>query len=424
MGLMSNWLLGNSMPVRGCMITSLAVLARRIIYCAAFLLLVPGLWGFLFSQSAALAGPAETDLRQAHLPAGSTGPDLNSPGTHQEPPGTPNGSAGTSKQPKAGKEAPDAPPRLTISLLGDILLGERIAQQAARYGPDYPWQAVRPYLSGDHFTVGNLECPVSTRGVRQPKQFTFRAPPAMLAGMKKAGVEAVTLANNHILDYWHPALLDTLQNLAKAGIDYAGAGQNATAAGALLIKEIQGSKIGVLAFSGVVPHVSWVAGAKKPGVPALWPYDWAVQRVARAARQVDILIVSLHWGQEARTTPEKWQVQLAHRLVEAGADVVLGHHSHVLQGVELYRGRPIIYSAGNFLFTRSRLPLAWRGAIFQVDFQGDRPVELRVIPTVLGDGRVQPADGKTARQIFQHLAQVSRPRGLKLSPDGRVKIPD
>lgn len=421
---MSGWLLGNSMPGRGCLRPLPAVLSHRLIYCAALLLLVPGIWGLLFLLNFALASPPEMAPRQVHLPAGSPGPDLNAPGAHQEPPGVPAGPAGPGGAPLSGKEVPDVPPRLTISLLGDILLGERIAQQAARYGPDYPWQAVRPYLTGDHFTVGNLECPISTRGLRQKKQFTFRAPPALLDGMKRAGVEAVTLANNHILDYWHPALLDTLQHLEKAGIDHAGAGQNATAAGALLSKEIQGSKIGVLAFSGVVPAAAWVAGAKTPGVAALWPWERAVQRVARAAGQVDILIVSLHWGQEAKTLPEKWQVQLAHRLVDAGADVVWGHHSHVLQGVEVYKGRPIIYSAGNFLFTRSRLPLAWRGAIFQVDFQGAQPVELRVIPTVLGDGRVQPADSKTARQIYQHLEQVSRPWGLKLSPDGRVQIPE
>ncbi|MGQ9557392.1 MAG: CapA family protein [Desulfurispora sp.] len=421
---MSGWLLGLRMPERGSLIPFSAVLSHRMIGCAVLLLLVFGIRGLLFAPTAALASPPEPASPQVHLPAGSPGPDLNAPAIQQEPPGVPAGPAGPGGTPLPGKEVPEEPPRLTISLLGDILLGERIASQAARYGPDYPWQAVRPYLTGDHFTVGNLECPVSTRGVRQQKQFTFRAPPALLAGMKKAGVEAVTLANNHILDYWHPALLDTLQHLKKAGLDYAGAGPHAAAAGELLIKEVQGSQIGVLAFSGVVPAVSWVAGTKTPGVAALWPWERTVQRVAQAARQVDILIVSLHWGQEAKTVPEKWQVHLAHRLVEAGADVILGHHSHVLQGVEVYKGRPVIYSAGNFLFTRSRLPLAWRGAIFQVDFKGDRPVELRVIPTVLGDGRVQLADSKTARQIYQHLEQVSRPWGLKLAPDGRVQIPE
>jgi len=242
---------------------------------------------------------------------------------------------------------------LVIHGTGDVNVDPSYIPNLKEHGYAWAWSGLRGLFKRDDLTVINLECAVSNLGRAVPKQFNFRCDPAALPSMRKAGVEAANLGNNHGYDYGPVALVDSRKNLLKNNIAPVGAGRNANEAVSAALFDIEGWKIAVVGFDKVVdPWPTAVAGPDKPGTAAGHDEDAMVAAVRAADRQADIVIVAIHWGVELDTTPRTGDVELGHRLIDAGADVIFGHHSHRLQPMGVYKGRPIFYSLGNFVWPR------------------------------------------------------------------------
>lgn len=222
-------------------------------------------------------------------------------------------------------------------------------------GIDAPFAGagVQQALSSADLALGNLECALTKRGEAEPKTYTFAAPPAGAQSLAWAGFDLVTLGNNHILDYGAEGLEDTLRNLDEAGVGHVGAGMNAAEAAAPLIIERNGLRIAFVAFVDVpignYDYHAWEAGADRPGI--IWGRPTAVRgAVQRAREQADVVVALIHFGYEGVDYEGPEQEYLAHTAIDAGAALVIGSHSHVLQPVKEYNGGLIVYSLGNFVF--------------------------------------------------------------------------
>ncbi|AQS60466.1 hypothetical protein B0537_02275 [Desulforamulus ferrireducens] len=306
-----------------------------------------------------------------------------------------------------------------MALVGDILLDSWVGAEIVKQGTDYPWVKVKPILSAADLAIGNLESAVGVGGSPiKGKSFTFRAKPETLQGVANAGIDVVSLANNHVLDYGTAALEETLVNLDLYGIGRTGAGRNIYEALTPVIKEVNGLKVGVISFSRVVPYGWWVAGHEQPGVVSGWDNQLVLDTIKQLDSEVDILLVSMHWGTELADYPAKDQVNLAKAMIDNGADVILGHHSHCLQGIEVYQNKPILYSLGNFVFTSSSLK-ARTGAIALVTMDQEGVKELQMIPTRLDRGQPQVLEGQSKSAELVRLQNLSKPFGTLIDAEGK-----
>lgn len=288
--------------------------------------------------------------------------------------------------------AEDLPPEaLEIVATGDVNLGGRVGDLIASHGAHYPWTEVAEALRRADLAVVNLECTISRRGAPLAKEFTFRGDPASLGAMAEAGVDVAGLGNNHAADFGREALVDTVEHLRGAGIAPVGAGRDADEAYRPVVVERRGVRVGFVSATRVMPY-HFAAGPGLPGVASAYDEPRLTDAVREADRLADVVVVSVHWGDELAPQPDATQVRLGRALVDAGADVVVGHHPHVLQPVVRYRGAVIAYSLGNFVFssgspaTRTTMllrvgVLPYGGMVVSripVRIEGVRPVPIRV----------------------------------------------
>ncbi|THF74053.1 CapA family protein [Cohnella fermenti] len=249
------------------------------------------------------------------------------------------------------EEEPAPEPPITVNLVGDILLADSIDSYIRKYGVDFPFKRTADVLADADITFGNLETSVSTRGKPANKQFTFRSRPESLEGLVNAGFDGVGLANNHSLDYGFEALDDTIANVRRYGLGLTGAGQNNDEAFAPYVQEVRGKKVAIVGISRVLPEASWYSGKNKPGIAHGYSLEPMMTYVKQAVEQADYTIVFIHWNKEREDYPEEYAREYARAFIDAGADAVIGAHSHCLQGIEWYKGKPVFYSLGNFVFT-------------------------------------------------------------------------
>ena len=248
--------------------------------------------------------------------------------------------------------------RTTVILTGDVELSTYVQNNYSSGGMDnvVSPDLVKKLKSADVLEINN-EFAFSTRGTPAPdKQFTFRVDPSYANILKQMGVDVAGLANNHVLDYGQDALLDTFDTLSDAGIAYTGAGRSINEASGLIIQEVNDKKIGFLAASRVIPVASWDVRNSQPGVFTCYDTTALIEAIKAAKSQVDYLCVCVHWGKEHTTRLTDYQAPNGHAYIDAGADIVIGAHPHVLQGIEFYNGKPIFYSLGD-VGKRFKIPL-------------------------------------------------------------------
>jgi poly-gamma-glutamate synthesis protein (capsule biosynthesis protein) len=299
--------------------------------------------------------------------------------------------------------APGAPRhdrRVTIAAVGDVLFDRGVREAIGRRGVDALFAATAPDLARADLAVCNLECPLSLRGLRAAKPFSFRGDPANAAALARAGFDAASLANNHTLDYGRAALLDTAAALEAAGVVAVGAG--ATRADAMRARIVvrNGLRVALLAYcqlfiEGTTPR------ADAPGV-ASGDETALVEAVREAAASADAVVVMVHWGAEYRDRPTEAQRDLARRLVAAGATFVAGAHPHVLQPVERIGSAVVAYSLGNFVFDQRR-PDASDSAILFVTIGPSGVEAVEAIAVTIDDCRPEPASGEAAARIRRRL---------------------
>jgi poly-gamma-glutamate capsule biosynthesis protein CapA/YwtB (metallophosphatase superfamily) len=245
----------------------------------------------------------------------------------------------------AHAENAPAPDTVRMAWMGDVMLADGPGRLIARGGDPFKPFATR--LAGADIRVANLECVIATGGKALDKPWTFRASPRVLPLLKRH-VDVVSVANNHAGDYGKAAFADMLKRLQGAGVPYFGGGMDWREAHKPLIIERKGVRIALLGYDEFFPRV-FEAGDKLPGVA--WSEDEQVVHDIRQARtQADIVIPFMHWGQEHEPLANDRQRELARLMIDAGADAVVGTHPHVVQDTETYRGKPIVYSLGNFVF--------------------------------------------------------------------------
>ena len=310
--------------------------------------------------------------------------------------------------------------RLQLALLGDCMLGRLVNETLEGAPPEIPWGDTLPILQSADWRMCNLECVISDRGKpwsAYPKVFHFRSAAKNIAVLESAHINAVSLANNHVLDYGYDAMFQMLEILDRAGIAHSGAGKNLEEASRLAITSVRGIKLGLLAFTDNEP--GWEAKADQPGVFYV-PVDLKDRRaqklleIVRSQRNaVDLLIVSGHWGSNWGYLPEEGHVAFAHALVDAGAAVVFGHSCHVFRGIEIYRGCPIFYSAGNFVDDYAVDPVERNDESFinVMEVRDRVPHGLRLYPTMIRRCQARRAEGVYEMAIVRKMQELCAPLG-------------
>ena len=267
--------------------------------------------------------------------------------------------------------------------------------------------------NADLFVI-NEEFPFSLRGeAMEDKQFTFRADPKYVKIFQEMGVDIATVANNHALDFGRDAFLDTLDTLKSAGITCIGGGYHLSEASAPAVQTINGQTFAIFGATRVSPSATWYASDSQAGLFQTYDATLLNQKIAEAHTEYDHVIVFVHWGIEKNETPEDYQRSLAKGYIDAGADLVIGCHPHVLQGFEYYNGVPIVYSLGNYLFGNRDGDTV----LLEASYDNEGAPSIQLVPckrmgSVLS--RIQHPEA-----LFQHLTELSF--GVTVAEDGTLQ---
>lgn len=273
---------------------------------------------------------------------------------------------------------------IVLNFAGDTTLAWAFAD-SVKDDFAYPF-AGAPWFGMADVTMVNLENPVTVRGYKVPKEFNFRMPPKYVGVLQNGGVDVVNLANNHVWDYGPVGVRDTLDYLDDAGILHVGAGETEDEARQPAVIEVKGRRIGFLGYYGRDGHME--------------------EDVSALKQKVDLVVVNFHWGVERSFYPEPWQIELAHSAVDAGADLVVGHHPHVLQGMERYKGGIIAYSLGNFIFGGNACR-RHETVVLQVIVR-DNQIIPAIIPVVVSDWQPGWLTGEEGGLVVESVKERSR----------------
>ncbi len=254
---------------------------------------------------------------------------------------------------------------ITMLFVGDVMMTRGVGMKIkGAHNPLFPFLHIQDRLQKADFTFANLEGPISERGMNQGSIYSFRMKPEVLEGLKFAGFDMLSVANNHIWDWGVDALSDTLTLLKQNNIISLGAGMNEQEANEAKMVNVGALRVGFLGCTTLYPK-NLEAFGEHPGVSHC--AQETLESEIRALRpQVDVVIVSLHWGEEYQTRSNKNQQMMARRLIDAGADLIVGHHPHVTQEVERYQNGWIAYSLGNFVFDQDFSDETMRGMMLEV----------------------------------------------------------
>jgi poly-gamma-glutamate synthesis protein (capsule biosynthesis protein) len=309
---------------------------------------------------------------------------------------------------------------IQLVLLGDVMLGRMVNRWLRTAPREHPWGDTLSVLAQGNLRICNLECALSDRGQpwrRTPKVFHFRSDTKNVAVLRAAAIDAVSLANNHTLDYGYDGFEDTLNTLDDAGIARAGAGLHAEEARAPAVLAAEGTRVGLVAFTDNEP--AWAARPNWPGVHFV-PVraDHARGRallthVQQAKEQVDLLVVSAHWGGNWGNHPPPEHVEFGHALVEHGADIVYGHSCHVTRAVDFHQGCPVLYSTGDFIDDYAVDPVERndRAFVFVAQCDGGRVQQLHLYPTGIHRGRAHLLTGDDAEESAGRMVALCADRG-------------
>lgn len=310
----------------------------------------------------------------------------------------------------AGAVPPPTPePRVRLMVVGDLMLAREVDARIAREGPAAPFRRVRPTLERADLLIGNLESVITTRGTRQAKLFTFRAPARGARALRAAGFDLVGVANNHALDFGRTGLADTLRNLRRVGVRPMGGGADAAEARAPAIVTRDGLRIAFLdrvdAHLGSFqwPGLHWEATGHRAGVAYARPAE--LRADVRAARRVaDVVVVMLHSGREYARSPTRSQRRIVRAALDGGATLVVSAHPHVLQRGHRSGPTMVAWSLGNFVFDGfSTIPGARDSAILDVTLTRAGVTRVRWHPVVIRGGFPRPASGVDRRRILGRL---------------------
>jgi poly-gamma-glutamate capsule biosynthesis protein CapA/YwtB (metallophosphatase superfamily) len=305
---------------------------------------------------------------------------------------------------------------LSLGLGGDVCFGLDVADLITAEGPGYPWTEIAPMLKTYDLTAVNLEGPLCRGGESNPNQPSLKVKGDIVcaAPMAEAGVSAVFLANDHIMDYGSKGLEETLNILHGLDLKACGAGSSKKVAQEALVMDADnGARIALLNFCDVAQS-SYAAGDDSPGLSAADAVRIG-ELVEQAKQEVPYVVVIFHWGAMGSSGITSRQRELAHASILAGADLVVGSHPHLVQGLELYEGVPIIYSLGNLVFS-AQSEEGKNGIFAGCQFDGGRLISLEIVPLQVNKGKPIPLFGEQAERLLRDLAATSPGVDLVISP--------
>lgn len=300
------------------------------------------------------------------------------------------------------------PQEVTLVAVGDMMLSRAVATRMHRYGYEYPFASTTDFIRSADIAFGNLETAITPGPKVLPFEMSFRADPESAKALWDAGFDVVSLANNHTPNFGETGLGDTLRYLDEAGIVHAGAGTDFEANQARFI-EAQGIRFAFLAYNDkdVVP-ASYEATDTRVGTAFMH-----IERMQRAVQEAngiaDIVIVSMHAGDEYEPLPNDSQVAFAHTAIDAGAEMVIGHHPHVVQTMEIYRGKYIFYSLGNFIFDQMWSRETREGLLIKAAFTKEGVKNVTFHPVLIED-YAQPRFLEDRDDIERILGRLIAPR--------------
>ena len=292
----------------------------------------------------------------------------------------------------------------TMFFTGDIMLENAISKYDSQGMDGILSSYLQKEMTDADMTVINHEFPFSTRGEKAPdKQFTFRVNPSYVTALTDMGVDVASLANNHALDFGQEALLDTFTTLDNAGIPYVGAGETKERAEEAIYVEANGRTVGVLSASRVIPVHTWNITSSQPGLFCTYDSTRLVERIQEIEDSCDFVVVFVHWGLERKTYPEEYQRELAKQYIDAGADLVVGNHAHVPQGIEYYKGVPIVYCLGNYIFNPNMVDTY----ALKVVWDAENQTKLQVIPIGTTDLLTSELNDQETADFYAYLESIS-----------------
>jgi poly-gamma-glutamate capsule biosynthesis protein CapA/YwtB (metallophosphatase superfamily)/DNA-binding beta-propeller fold protein YncE len=336
--------------------------------------------------------------------------------------------------------------KITLFFVGDVMLDREVKKAIEKYGEGdfkFSFLKISPLLKEADILVGNLEGPVSDKGKKVGSIYSFRMDPKAIEGLKFAGFDILSLANNHIFDYGREALEDTFLRLQDAGIDYLGGGFNEIEACSPKIKEIKGTKIAFLAFTNLGSPF-WQAKSATSGI--CWLDKENLEKGIKGAKnKADLVIVLFHFGNEYEKKPNIEQKDFAHFAIDSGADLVVGDHPHVIQEIEEYKGKYITYSLGNFVFDQAFSKETMEGLVLKVIVEEKKIKEVSQIkfeinqyfqPEISDKEKEKSQTQKEEKPAFNvkpilthlpgqivkcvyRISGIPSPKGAAFSPDGK-----
>lgn len=276
------------------------------------------------------------------------------------------------------------PPKgsLVIHGTGDVAVDPAYIPALARNGWDHAWSGLGGLFLEDDLTVINLECVPSDLGGPLPKSFVFRCPTEALPSLRDNGIEVANMGNNHSGDFGKEALVDGREQLLAAGIAPVGAGRDVHEAGRSAVFDINGWKVAVVGFGGVAPGQSWYATEDRAGMRSGDHIAEMVEAVEAAEDIADLVVVTIHWGRELDTTPLEEDIERARAMIEAGADIIFGHHQHRLNPLEMLDGAAVFWGLGNFVWPHNSTASATT-AVARVVVDPDGTLDACMIPAFI-----------------------------------------
>lgn len=312
---------------------------------------------------------------------------------------------------------------MRIALVGDVMLGRLVNKMLKHRDPAYPWGNTLSILQTADLRICNLECVLSDIGSPwsiTPKMFHFRSDEKNIKTLQIAKIDIVSLANNHVLDYEHEALQRMLNILNDQGILHAGAGKDLLEASKPIFWDINGLKIALIAFTDNEPD--WEAQENKPGLLYI-PTDISdgrmqnfLRHIEKLRKEVDFLIVSAHWGSNWGYYPPEEHTSIGHAMIDAGADLIFGHSCHVFRGIEVYKNRPIIYSAGDFIddYAIDEIEKNDESFIFVLEKEQDASSKLYLYPICINQFQANLAPPLRKRAILSKMESLCKDLGSKI----------
>ena len=379
--------------------------------CIGFLLGIPLLAAgiFFYNQMPVISEPEDQERPVEEPVAEAPEPEPEEP-AEERPEPEPEEPAEERPEPK-----PEEPGSVLLAFAGDVMFSDPFLASYDKSGISAiaDSEMLERMQNADLFVI-NEEFPFSLRGeAMEDKQFTFRADPKYVEIFQKMGVDIATVANNHALDFGRDAFLDTLDTLKSANIACIGGGYHLSEASAPAVQTINGQTFAIFGATRVSPSATWYASDSQAGLFQTYDATLLNQKIAEAHAEYDHVIVFVHWGIEKNETPEDYQRSLAKGYIDAGADLVVGCHPHVLQGFEYYNGVPIVYSLGNYLFGNRDGDTV----LLEASYDNEGAPSIQLIPckrvgSVLS--RIQHPEA-----LFQHLTELSF--GVTVAEDGTLQ---